>query len=106
MAELWPVDHRRPGLRGILEPQLQRVHANFLRQDVEHALDRKSRDRGARRPVGGRFRPITTGHRSRCQFTALLKRRCTGLVRIEAPSPSMEVRPLVTSVNWFGSYNQ
>ena len=58
MGELWPEDHRRAGPCGVFEPQLQRVHANLLGQDVEHALDRKRRDRRARRPVGGRFRPV------------------------------------------------
>ena len=58
VAELWPEDHRRAGPCGVFQPQLQRVHADLLCQNVERALDRKGRDRRARRPVGGRFRPV------------------------------------------------
>ena len=58
MGELWPEDHRRAGPCRVFQAQFQRIHADLLCQNVENALDRKGRDRRARRPVGGRFRPI------------------------------------------------
>jgi hypothetical protein len=41
MRELWPENHRRAGPRGVFEAQLQRVHADPLRQHVQHALNRE-----------------------------------------------------------------
>ena len=49
-----------PGLGGVLQPQLERVHADLLRQHVEHALDREGADRRARRAIGRDLRAV--GH--------------------------------------------
>ena len=58
MAELRPIDHLGALARGVLQPQLERIDAELLREDVEHALHRERRDRRARRPVGRNLRPV------------------------------------------------
>ena len=58
MPELAAGEHLRPLLGRVLEPQLQRVHADLLRQHVEHALDRVGAHRRARRPIGRDLRTV------------------------------------------------
>ena len=51
-------EHLGPFLGGILEPQPQRVHANLLRQNIEHALHREGAHRRARRAIGRDLRTV------------------------------------------------
>src|SRR6185369_14089300 len=43
---------------GVLEAQLERVHADAPRELVDHALDRECGDRRAWRSIGSELRPI------------------------------------------------
>src|SRR5271169_4710516 len=51
-------EHLGPLFGGVLEPQLQRVHADLLRQNIEHALHREVADRRARRAIGRDLRAV------------------------------------------------
>src|SRR5262252_11156594 len=54
----WPVRRLGPLFGGVLQAQLEWVHADARREFVDHALDRVGGDRRARRAVGGELRPI------------------------------------------------
>ena len=58
MRKLGAGEHLGPFLGGILEPQLQRVHADLPRQNIEHALHREVTERRARRAIGRDLRAI------------------------------------------------
>ncbi len=53
MGVLRPEDRRRADAGGVLQPQLQRVHADLLRQHVEHAFHREGGNRRARCAIRG-----------------------------------------------------
>src|SRR5262252_5075802 len=56
----WPVRRLGPLFGGVLQAQLEWVHADARREFVDHALDRVCGDRRARRTVGGELRPIAS----------------------------------------------
>ena len=61
MPELAAGEHLGPLFGGVLEPALQRVHADLLRQNIEHTLHREGTERRARHAIGRDLR-ATTDH--------------------------------------------
>ena len=77
MRVLRPGERLRADAGGVLQPQLQRVHADLLRQHVEHALHREGADRRARRAIGRRPSGGCSPRRSRPRARSRCRRART-----------------------------